>query len=428
MGWAEILYSGAQRSLAAAEPLLRGSDSKLARGVRARRHAHESLAKWGRASRDAGRPTMWLHAPSVGETLQAAAVLGALRVLRPELQVAFTHFSPSAEGIAERLGAEVTSCLPWDLPDTMAAVLDALEPSLIVFTRSETWPVLGRLAAGRDVPLALIAGTVRPGSRRLAWPARELLAPAWRRLRLAAAVTGTDAVRLGQLGVPAEAIQVTGDPRVDSAAERAAALHAGARHLGPLAREPRLTVVAGSTWPEDEDVLLPALSALRGRVPGLRMVLAPHEPRTERVRDLGERLAAAGWGCSILSSATGEEDALLVDTVGVLADLYSVADAAYVGGGLGRRGLHSVLEPAAAGVPVAFGPRHGHQPAAGDLLAAGGGAVVRDSGELGRVLGAWLTDEEGRRSAGAGALAYIEAHRGAAARTAALLETIILPA
>lgn len=424
-----LLYRAAVRAAAGVAPLLAGGSSKLARGLAGRRGAHEALAEWGENQRDRSRPTGWFHAPSVGEALQAGAVMGALAVRRPEAQIVFTHFSPSAEGIGSRIGAHVSAYLPWDASTPVRRALEAMEPDLVVFTKTEIWPVLVEEAVRRGTPIAMIAGTVPPGAGRARWPARAVLRPAWSALALVCACSDEDAERLVSLGVRESTVHVTGDPGVDAAAERAARAEASAPSLSPFHTDRRPTVVAGSTWPSDEALLLPALMGVRNALPDVRVILAPHEPSVSRVRGLIARLAEAGWRTRTLadvesSGSADGVDAIVVERVGVLAHLYTVADVAYVGGGFGRRGLHSVLEPAAARVPIVIGPRHGRAPAAGALVAAGGARVAKGRTDLEAALKTWLTDRDDRGGAGHRAFGYIRAHVGAAQRTAALLDPL----
>jgi 3-deoxy-D-manno-octulosonic-acid transferase len=116
---------------------------------------------------------------------------------------------------------------------------------------------------------------------------------------------------------------------------------------------------------------------------------------------------------------------VVVDSVGQLAHLYTIGDVAFVGGGFHDEGLHSVLEPAAAGIPIVIGPRHRNARAAGDLVRIGGAKIALNDAEMGRAFAGWLADGEARAAAGAGARGYIDGHRGAAARTAELLKTLI---
>src|SRR5207253_10292324 len=109
---------------------------------------------WASRARERARPRVWLHAPSVGEALMAQAMIAELRRFEPRLQVAFTHFSPSAERMAAQVGADVHSYLPWDTAGDVRPALAALAPACIAFVRTEVWPTLTRLAARADVRLA----------------------------------------------------------------------------------------------------------------------------------------------------------------------------------------------------------------------------------------------------------------------------------
>src|SRR5713101_1377994 len=155
-----------------AVPLAARFDKKLARGLDARRGLVERLAAWGRAQRDARRPLVWVHAPSVGEGLQAKPVLEALRAERPQWQLAYTFFSPSAERLARTLPVDVADYLPFDRLGEVEAALDALQPRALVFSKLDVWPELTLAAARRGVQLGLISATVAPHSSRLRWPAR----------------------------------------------------------------------------------------------------------------------------------------------------------------------------------------------------------------------------------------------------------------
>ncbi len=423
------LYRIVLRALRALSPVLMKGESKLARGLRGRHDAHTRLAAAATAFAD--RPVVWVHAASVGESLQARAVIDVLRQRTPGLQVVFTFFSPSAEVMHRNFPADVSSYLPWDLPEVMAPVLDAVRPAVIVFTQREVWPTLAEAAAARGVPTVLIAGTMPQGAGRLSRPGRILLGPAFRSLRAVAAVSKEDGDRFGLLGVRGDRVTVTGDPGIDAAWDRAARIDRRAPHMrifgaafrgagGPI-------LVAGSTWLSDEKVLIPALARVRRSVPGLRLVLAPHEPGGHDFVGLGRRLAADGWTPVLLGKAGAVHgvDAILVDRVGVLADLYSLASVAYVGGGFHGRGLHSVVEPAAVGVPVLMGPRYQDSVHAARLLAAGGARAVADVNGLSDTLREWLEDVKKNEERGQLAMDYIENHRGSAGRTADLISQFL---
>ncbi len=260
--WLYRVVIGIARAMA---PLVRG-DSKLARALAGRAHAHEVLVAWGRGIRDPARPTVWFHAPSVGEGLQAEAVVRALRERRPEIQVVFTFFSPSAESLARSFPSDVSAYLPWDLREPMRGVLGAVSPDALVFTKTEVWPVLTREATRRGVPVGMVAATVSDRSTRMRWSARMLLRETWGRLSFVTAVGESDRARLVEMGVDPGVLSVDGDPAIDSAVARIQGGNLGAPWFESLRKGKRPVVVAGSTWPADEAVLVPAFAQLRSEV------------------------------------------------------------------------------------------------------------------------------------------------------------------
>ena len=429
----DLAYRAAVRGVRLLSPFFARGSSKLARGVRGRRRAVERIETWARSHRREGVPLLWLHAPSVGEGLQARAVWRALRTRGGPLQCLFTHFSPSAESLAGLFGADIDSYLPWDLPADMGRTLDAVRPSAVVFTQTEVWPVLAHEARRRGIPTALVAGTLAPGAGRLSRVARAVLRPAFAGLDTVHAVAADDGRRFQELGVAEASVVVTGDPGIDSAADRASSADPTADHLRPFHAAARRRVVAGSTWPSDESVLLAAWRRIRAAAGDVQLVIVPHEPTEDATRTLLGRLEREGCSVATLSDveAAGDADnldAVVVERVGVLADLYTVANVAFVGGGFHRSGLHSVLEPAAARVPVLFGPLYEGSRAAVDLLRAGGARCATDAAELAEAIGEWLRDSTARTRAGEAASAYVSTHRDAAGRSADLLLGLLEPA
>lgn len=391
------------------------------------------LEEWSSSRRDPRRPLVWFHAPSVGEGLQARAVMEALRALHPDVQLAYTFFSPSAESFAAGSPADVNAFLPLDRMRNAQRLLDALQPSALIFTKTEVWPNYAREAARRGVPTALLSATLPSSASRLMAPARALLAPVHSRLTLVAAISPADAQRFERLHVAPEQTRVMGDARFDQVARRAAKLDRAVPYLALLNEKKPLTIVAGSTWPADEDRLLPSFAALLEQLDSARLILAPHEPTAAHLAGLEARLSQLGLAHSRLTTVeAGASDevppVVLIDRMGILGDLYALADIAYVGGGFGSAGLHSVLEPAAFGAPILFGPRYGNSREAEELIGVGGARAVGDSQTLRQQLEEWAETGELRIAAGGAALDYVEAGLGAAEKGAhlvlELLETV----
>lgn len=422
-----LAYRAAVRLATLLLPVAARLSPKLARAHVARAGVFERLRAWGAAGRDQRRPLVWFHAPSVGEGLQAEAVMRALRAARPEWQIAYTHFSSSAEALARRVPADIADYLPYDTPEAAETLLDSLRPSALVFTKLDLWPELATRAAARGVKVVLVAATVRPGSGRLGWPARSYLAPGYASLSAAAAIDPTDAVRLSALGTTPGVIVVDGDPRFDSVTAKVTAVRADDPLLG-LGREGP-TLVAGSTWEDDEALLLEAFARVRARHPRARLVLVPHEPTAAHLHRIDELARASALPVPVrLSAGTGAAPLLVVDQVGILATLYGAGSMAYVGGGFRRAGLHSVLEPAAWGLPVLMGPNWRESRDAVLLQEAGAAVALpprradRSPGEvLATTWSGWIEQEGERAVAGRRARAVVDQNLGASARCAELI-------
>ena len=412
---------GAAGQLARVGALLApAGETKLGRALRARRGIRERFAAWGHSGRDTQRPLLWMHAPSVGEGLQARPVLELFRARRPDVQLAYTFFSPSAESFASTLPVDFRDFLPFDTTGDARAALDALRPDTLLFSKLDLWPVLVREAASRGVRQGMVSATLAAGSSRRGWAATALLRDAYGALDAMGAVSDEDAGRLIALGVRRNLVTVTGDTRFDQVWARAQRADRNSTLLAPLAST-RTTLVAGSTWPADQAPLLDAWQALRRAHAGPRLIIAPHEPTAAHLEPIEGWARVAQLRLARLGEAgAGDADVVLVDRLGVLGDLYALADLAYVGGGFHDAGLHSVLEPAAFGAPVLFGPRHQGSRDASLLLAARGGAAVSTPGELFVALRGWLFDEAARRDAGARAREMVRAGLGAAERSFAL--------
>ena len=400
-------------------------DGKVRRSFNSRRNVLERFARWGAQHRDPSRPLLWFHAPSVGEGLQARPVIEALRARQPRAQIAYTCFSPSAQSFAAALDVDFNDVLPFDTYRAARVALERLRPSILVFSKLDVWPTLAEETAQRGIPLALLSATLAPGSSRSHRLAKLVLRDAYAALDAVGAISEDDAARLIELGCRASAVRVTGDTRFDQVIARAARADRGSTLLEPL-RSDRPTLVIGSSWPGDEREILPALTQLRRSSPRLRTIIAPHEPTRTHLAPIEQWATGAGFHSATLGSAgVATADVVIVDRVGVLGELYALADVAFVGGGFHAAGLHSVLEPAAYGVPVIFGPHHEASRDAGLLLAARAARSVANSREIGDVLRHWVDDPAARGAAGAAARGVVEQNAGATGRSVALVEELL---
>ncbi len=381
--------------------------------------------RWQALRTSLGERPVWFHVASVGEFEQARPVITALRQAHPSIPVMVTFSSPSGYHFArKREKAEggiiqFTDYLPFDRAGTMQFCLERANPRLLVFVKFDLWPNLIWEARKRDVPVALIDATLSPSSRRVSATGQWFYRTLYRDLRPILAISEEDAARFEQSAPGHGAIAVTGDTRFDRVMER---WSARARGVLPLPDDGALTLIAGSTWPPDEARLLPALARIVRELPGLRMVLVPHEPHADHVASL--RRWASENRLSARATSEGPGDApprvLIVDGVGFLAEAYAHAHVAFVGGAFST-GVHSVIEPAIAGLPVVFGPRHDNSFEAVQLIAHGAARAVRDEEETYAALHRYLSDPAERERAGRAARAYVESQLGATEKCMAAL-------
>ena len=310
----------------------------------------------------------------------------------------------------------------------MERALDALTPTALIYSKLDVWPILTADAAARGTRLGLISATVPESSKRQSRLAMLALGDAYAALDAVGAISPSDAERLLRMGVRGDRMTVTGDTRYDQVWGRATAPNTKRDGLVARFQSERLTLVAGSTWPSDEKRLLEAWLRVRQQVPNIRMIIAPHDLSAINLSNIDRWARASGLSISRTSDEAtgGTTDVLLVDKYGILGDLYALAHAAYVGGGFHAAGLHSLLEPAAFGAPVLFGPLHTDNRDARLLIAGGGAIRCPGTGDISARLLAWFTNEKVRLRAGESARRVVESGLGGADRSAELVEELLV--
>ena len=187
-----LVYGAVGQLARSAAALTPAGDAKWRRSLTARRGIRKRYGWWAR-HRDPSRPLLWMHAPSVGEGLQARVVIDLVRRRRPDIQLAYTFYSPSAESFAHSLSVDFVDYLPFDTRGDAVAVLEALRPTALVFSKLDVWPVLVGEAARRGVRLGLISGTVSDASSRNGLLATALLHECYEALDRVGAASDADA-------------------------------------------------------------------------------------------------------------------------------------------------------------------------------------------------------------------------------------------
>jgi 3-deoxy-D-manno-octulosonic-acid transferase len=381
-----------------------------------------------------GRPLIWIHAVSVGEVLAVSRLVEALGAALPHSMVAVSTTTRTGQQLArERFGADRVFYCPLDLPWAVRSYLGALQPRMLVLAETEFWPNLLSGCFRRRIPVAVVNARVSDRS----WPRYRRLRVLWRpflgRLASVLAQTEMDAARLVAIGCDQKRVSVAGNLKFDL---RAAGDTEATRTLKALRADNRL-VVAGSTLEGEEAALLAAwpqlLAADSSPGPGLVLVLAPRHPeRFEAVAAMLDRSglrwvrrSACNGGRQDAQQQLRHADLVLLDTIGELASVYSLASVAFVGGSLVPAGGHNPLEPAQFGVPIVMGPYYQNFRAIVDDLRAHDAIRIAEPDKLAQTLVNLLADREAAGSLGERARQVFSQQAGATQRCLAVLTALL---
>lgn len=413
----KLLYNSVALPLATAGAYaLSPFKEKIREALHGRR---SSPSRWFEVAGSIPNRPVWFHVSSVGEYEQAKPVISSLAADYPEIPVVISFCSPSGyrfagkkERLDERNNIKFIDYLPLDSSRNARSCLRALRPRLLVFVKFDLWPNFIWQADSLKIPMVLIDGTLSASSRRLSALARRFYRDVYDCFDKILAIGEADAERFRKSSPGHPAIRVTGDTRFDRVMERAGTNRALNFRLP---ENKNLRIIAGSTWPKDETHILASLARLLKETPDLQVIIAPHEPTPERVASIRSWASGQGIECSELSCDQPSGSLIVVDSVGILAELYRLCDAAYVGGSFST-GVHSVIEPAIMGIPVIFGPVHDNSLEALELVKRGGGAAVSDAGGAYDMLKSLVENEQKRTAMGRAAKSYVESQLGATRR------------
>jgi 3-deoxy-D-manno-octulosonic-acid transferase len=407
-------------------PLVAPFNADVRSGLGARRGWRAALIRAVSES-GRGRPRLWFHCASLGEFEQTRPILAELRRRHGDGPVVFlSFFSETGLRYGRHAGlADHAFLLPLDSPAAARRLLDLIRPDLVCFVKSDLWPELAWTAREAGVPVALVSAAVH----RRSGVAHPLLRGFYRAVLGSCnyvSAADTLSARLLERVAPA-GVEVTGDSKFDAVLTRrdsAAGPPIRFAKTGPV-------LVCGSTHPPDEEGLLPLLPELLAEREDLSVVLAPHHVDGGHLAGIESILATRGVTPERLTAVverggTAKGRLVLVDTVGCLFELYALARVAYVGGGFWDRGLHNVLEPAAFGAALVYGPRIGNSAEAVELAGMGAAERVGDFRQLEIALRRLLNDPAEARSRGAAARRYCERRAGASARIVDRLENLFL--
>jgi 3-deoxy-D-manno-octulosonic-acid transferase len=370
----------------------------------------------------AGAHDLWIHAVSVGETLAARPVVDAIMRQRPSTTIVITTTTITGQAQARRLFPEATiTYFPFDFASSVKRFLGHHRPRVFATMETEIWPNATRLSRARGLRLLLANGRISDRSFPRYRVMRPFVASVLRRYDHVLVREETDRQRFIAIGAPAAVVETTGNVKFDYQLDER-----------PLEIAPRLetliagrkVLVLGSTMEGEDEALLPELERFIAAHNAF-VIIAPRKP--ERFEVVAALLATSTIPFIRRSDWTdGAADVLLLDTFGELAKIYRFAMAAFVGGSLVPTGGHNPIEPAAAGVPVCFGPHMSNFREIARVFLRDGGAVeARSAGDVFAFASKMFDDGNAQRAMSEHARRTVEQNRGAAARTASRIVELL---
>lgn len=367
-----------------------------------------------------GKKVIWIHAVSVGEVMAMRRFITAWLERDSESHLVLTTVTPTGQKIAREMEGARVSVLyfPFDLSWACRGFFESLRPKILLLAETEIWPNLLLEAKRAGVTVGILNARLSPKSFGRYEKLRFIFEPLLKTLGFVLAQTPEDADRFSRLGVPGGSVHVLGNMKFDNVvfSEPDPKAEACLRKEWGFEVTDRI-LVAGSTHPGEEEIVLKAFRQLRQEFPGLRMILAPRH--IERSAQLVVSIRQSGLRAAQASDRGVEEnfDVLVLNQLGILKHIYRIADAAYVGGSLVRKGGQNPIEPAVFKKPIVHGPYvYNFEKIYRDLDRKGGALAVHDKEELIIVLKRLLGNASERETLGAQAFQMISALQGATQR------------
>lgn len=390
------------------------------------------------ANRTEGRPVIWLHCVSVGETQAARPLVKGIKARFPNHSIVVSTTTSTGQRLAREIfkgEAETVFYFPFDWGWAVRRTLNTIRPAAILLMETELWPGFLRECERREIPVAIVNGRLSDQSfrryRLIRGFMKRVLAP----VNIAIMQTEADADRLGALGMAESRIFVAGNLKFDAGAlpSTDAGSTAFSQRFG-LTKDSQV-ILAASTHAPEERVLLEAFKRINSTGgPGLRLIIAPRHP--ERFAEVAGLIKAAGFSWTHRSSeATAgdrESEVILLDSIGELQAFYPLATIVFVGGSIAKTGGHNILEPAAAGTCVVTGPHTFNFRLIVDTFVEAEAVVQLPNvpspdlvDQLAQIFSELLTDDARRRELGRRGKILVDENRGATERSLELLKPML---
>jgi 3-deoxy-D-manno-octulosonic-acid transferase len=360
----------------------------------------------------------WFHVASHGEFQQVLPVLAGLKEVEPKCTVLVSFFSPSGYHHVKNEQIDCKIYLPFDFIWSIWRALKIVQPKKIIFAGYDVWPNLVWIASLQTIHITIFAAFFREKTHKYYPVIRNFYRSVYHSFSSIYTISGSDYLSLQKIVSinKSPLIRVLGNPRYDQVKNHADTF-TQERTMSVLQREKR--IVAGSVWPEDEAIIIQPIIQLLKKYEKISLLWIPHEPTDQNIQAAIKEFEKQGLTVKRHNSKINLDirgaQVVVVGVVGILSKLYWQGQIAYVGGGFSS-GVHNVMEPAIARLPVLFGPKHDNSHEAGELIQAGGGFSVESSIDVTTTLSALLNDQDYYLNASYAATDVIHQNLGSSTR------------
>ncbi|MDD6210807.1 MAG: glycosyltransferase N-terminal domain-containing protein [Bacteroidales bacterium] len=353
-------------------------------------------------------PYIWVHVSSLGEFEQGRPVMEAIRESYPNAKILLTFFSPSGYEVRKNYpGADIICYLPFDTEKNATRFVELVNPKIVIFIKYDLWPNYLNAVAARNIPAYLVSAIFRK-SQLFFKPYGK-----WYRsvLTCFSRIFVQDETSVELLkSIQINHVEKCGDTRFD----RVKAICRQAKSL-PLVEaflnDDSFVIVAGSTWPADEDLILPYFLNNKN----IKLILAPHEIHEEHLKFIEDQIGPSSIRYSQYTGINKDEcRCLIMDCFGLLSSVYRYGNIAYIGGGFGV-GIHNILEAAVYGLPIVFGPNFKRFKESRDLIDLEGARSIKDAASFSCLLDDWQKNSFTREQTGKKAAEFVQNQSGATA-------------
>ncbi|NER12751.1 3-deoxy-D-manno-octulosonic acid transferase [Leptobacterium flavescens] len=362
---------------------------------------------------------IWFHTASLGEFEQGLPIIERIKQEYPDLKILLTFFSPSGYEVKKNhKAADIITYLPLDTKKNARKFLDLTRPQLAVFIKYEFWPNYLSELRQREVPTLLVSGIFRK-KQSFFKPYGAFMRKALRSFDHFFVQDQNSKELLNSIGF--SNITISGDTRFDRVNEILS--RDNSLPFIEEFKQDRLCIVAGSSWPEDEALLVDFIN--RSDSEKIKFVIAPHNIKPAQISQLSSAIEKK---TVLFSEMEGKDlssfDVFIADTIGILTKIYSYADIAYVGGGMGNSGLHNTLEPAVFGIPVVIGKNYSNFKEATDLVKLGGIVSISNGNSFNDQLSQLTENREYREKCGKICGDYVSENTGASIQILSYIRTL----